>query len=408
VRSTWTTRCCSATALTLACSLAIDCSAQQTRPFPTPKPPRTKTDSTPLSLFPLRALWKLDLNNDLRASAAPVFDTTRAFFPIEGGRVVAYDLVAGQQRWIAPIAATSRPAASPDLLFVVESMSIDAVRVEDGSTAWQLPFVEPLASPLVWDNGWLVAVTLDGDVLTFRASDGHLVWRHNIRSPAHAPPALAADRVYVPTEDGRVVALQVETGALVWEHRLGGAASDILALADRLYVGSKDNFFYCLSTKDGEQAWRVPTGGDVIGLPLVDEHSVYFVSLDNVLRALNRGNGNQRWRSVLPLRPTTGPIRAGDTIIVTGLVETLPAFTAKDGSRAGELTPSGEVVAPPHILEIPGIYGPVVVVIARDIMKGATVTAHARSIEPPILTSISLPNLVTLTPAATKPMIPQP
>src|SRR2546425_8812844 len=30
--------------------------------------------------------------------------------------------------------------------------------------------------------------------------------------------------------------------------------------------------------------------------------SVYFVSLDNVLRALNRGNGNQRWRKMLPLR----------------------------------------------------------------------------------------------------------
>jgi outer membrane protein assembly factor BamB len=348
------------------------------------------------------------LNTDLKASAAPVFDKTHAFFPIEGGHVVAYDLATGNQTWIVPIAPTSRPAASPDLLFVVESTAIDAVRVEDGSTAWQLPFAEPLAAPLAWDNGWLVAVTIEGDVLAFRASDGHLVWRRNIGSPAHASPALAADRVYVPTEDGRVVALRVETGAPIWEHRLGGASSDILALDERLYVGSKDNFFYCLSTKDGEQAWRVRTGGDVIGLPLVDEHSVYFVSLDNVLRALNRGSGNQRWRKVLPLRPTTGPIRAGETIIVTGLAETLPAVMAKDGSNAGELTPGGEVVAPPHILEIPGIYGPVVVAITRDVVKGATVSAHARSIEPTILTSISLPNLVTFTPAATKPMEPKP
>jgi len=348
------------------------------------------------------------LNTDLKASAAPVFDKTHAFFPIEGGHVVAYDLVTGDQTWIVPIAATSRPAASPNLLFIVESKAIDAVRVENGSTAWQLPFAEPLAAPLAWDNGWLVAVTIDGDVLAFRASDGDLVWRRNIGSPAHASPALAADRVYVPTEDGRVVALGIETGARIWEHRLGGASSDILALDERLYVGSKDNFFYCLSTKDGEQAWRFPTGGDVIGLPLVDEHSVYFVSLDNVLRALNRGNGNQRWRKVLPLRPTTGPIRAGETIIVTGLAETLPAFAVKDGSNAGELTPGGEVVAPPHILEIPGIYGPVVIAITRDVVKGATVSAHARSIEPPILTSISLPNLVTFTPAATKPMEPKP
>jgi outer membrane protein assembly factor BamB len=175
-----------------------------------------------------------------------------------------------------------------------------------------------------------------------------------------------------------------------------------------LYVGSKDNYFYCLSTKDGEQAWRVRTGGDVIGVPLVDEHSVYFVSLDNVVRALNRSNGNQRWRRVLPLRPTMGPIRAGETIIVTGLAETLPAFTAKDGTPAGQLTPGGEVATPPYILEVPGVYGPVVIAIARDVAKGATVSAHARLLEPPILTSITLPNLVTFTPAATRPMIPEP
>jgi outer membrane protein assembly factor BamB len=391
----------------LACSLAIAARAEQLRPFPAPKPARTRSDSTPLSLFPIRPLWTLELNTDLRALAAPVFDKTHAFFPIEGDRIVAYDLVTGEQMWIVPISATGRPAASPDLLFVVESASLDAVRVADGSTAWHLPFAERLAAPLAWDNGWLVAATIEGNVLAFRASDGHVVWRRNIGSPAHAPPALAADRVYVSTEDGRVVALRVDTGERVWERRLGGAPSDILALDERLYVGSKDNFFYCLKTKDGEQDWRVRTGADVIGMPIVDPHTVYFVSLDNVLRALSRGSGNQRWRRVLPLRPTTGPVRAGDTIIVTGLAETLPAFAAKDGTPAGELTPGGEIVAPPHVLDVPGVYGPVVVAIARDVVKGATVSAHARSIEPPLLTDISLPNLVTFTPAAT-PTIPKP
>ena len=406
--SPWTTRCCSALALTVAFSLAIAARAEQLRPFPSPRPAHSRADRTPLSLFPVRSLWTLDLNNDLLASAPPAFDKTHAFFPIEGDRIVAYDLVTGQQLWIAPIAATGRPVASPDLLFVIESAALDAVRVTDGSTAWQLPFAEPLAAPLAWDNGWLVAATLDGSVLAFRASDGRLVWRRDIGSPAHAAPALAADRVYVSTEDGRVVALRVDTGERVWERRLGGAPSDILALDERLYVGSKDNFFYCLKTEDGEEAWRWRTGADVIGLPVVDEHSVYFVSLDNVLRALSRGSGNQRWRRVLPLRPTTGPIQAAGTLIVTGLAEALPAFIAGNGTPAGNLAPGGEVVAPPHVLDVPGIYGPVVVVITRDVAKGATVTAHARSIEPSLLTAITLPNLVTFTPAATPPTIPRP
>jgi outer membrane protein assembly factor BamB len=311
--------------------------------------------------------------------------------------------------WLASsIAATGPPAASADLLFVAESRALGALRVADGSTAWELPFAGSLAAPLVWDNGWLVAAAIDGTVIAFRAGDGHEVWRRGIGSPAHASPALAADRVYVPTEDGRVVALRVDTGEPVWEHRLGGAASDILALDERLYVGSRDNFFYCLDTRDGEEVWRVRTGADVIGMPVADEHNVYFVSLDNVLRAVRR-NGNQQWKSALKIRPTAGPIKAGDTLIVAALEQTLPAFRTKDGTSAGEIAPGGEVTAAPHVVAIPGVYGPVVVVVTRDVAKGAAVVAQAREIDPPLLTPVSpLPNLITLTPVATSPTVPKP
>ena len=95
----------------------------------------------------------------------------------------------------------------------------------------------------------------------------------------------------MPVDDGRVVALQVESGEPVWERRLGGAPNDMLALDDRLYVGSADNFFYCLDADDGEVAWRWRTGADVIGAPVADDRRVYFVSLDNVLRALDLRRG---------------------------------------------------------------------------------------------------------------------
>ena len=52
-------------------------------------------------------------------------------------------------------------------------------------------------------------------------------------------------------------------------------------------------------------------------LPVADAHTVYFVSLDNMLRAVHRGSGNQDWKKALAVRPTAGPIRAADAIIVT-------------------------------------------------------------------------------------------
>jgi len=387
-----TTICCSAVALTLLLSLALEAARGAT---------------TPLSLFPIATLWTLSLNNAL--AAPPAYEGRHAFFAIEGARIVAYDLATGARTWLISAATAIAPAASPDLLFVVEDDALVAFRVGDGSVAWQLPFSETLALPLVWDNGWLVACTVDGNVIAFRASDGAVVWRQSLGSAAHAPPALAADRVYIPTGDGRVVALRVDTGARLWEHRLGGAANEILALDERLYVGSTDNFLYCLKTEDGEQAWRVRTGADVIGLPVIDEHAVYFVSLDNVLRALNRSNGNQRWKRALPLRPTSGPIRAAQALLVTGVAEKLPAYGAGDGTPAGDVAPGGEIAAPPHVLTLPGTYGPVVIVVTRDIVKGATVKALTRSIEPLIVTPIgALPNPVSLTPNASPPTVPKP
>jgi outer membrane protein assembly factor BamB len=387
--------------------LSAACAAQtgQARPFPTPKTAHAKTDRTPLGLFPVHQLWTLPLNVQL--AAPPAFQNLHAFFPMEDGRIVAYDLTTGTQMWIVPAAATSRPAASTDLLFVMEDGALEALHVADGSSAWKLPFAEQLAAPLVFDNGWLVAATTGSSIVAVRASDGHLVWRSDIGSPAHAPPTLADDRVYVPAEDGRVVALRVDDGRLVWTHQLGGAPSEILAAGDRLFVGSKDNNFYCLKTQDGSVDWSVPTGADVIGLPVADAHNVYFVSLDNVLRAVHRGSGNQEWKRVLAVRPTAGPIQALNVILVTGLSKTLPAFTATEkGLAAGDLGVGDELAAPPYVVDVPGVVGPVVIVVTNDILKGATATAVARSIDPLATPVAPLPDAMMVTPTGLAPLAP--
>jgi hypothetical protein len=290
-----------------------------------------------------------------------------------------------------------------------------------------------------------------------------------MKSPAHALPALAADRVYVPVSDSRVVALRVEDGEPLWERRLGGAPNDILALDERLYVGSKDNFFYCLMTEDGRVDWRWRTGGDVIGLPIADLQQVYFVSLDNVLRALNLKSGGQHWMRPLPMRPVTGPVRAGSTVLVSGVAAALHAYDVKDGKPAlgepvkpglppeppktvavskpfsgagpviAELSmadavtsvPTGippeiaeaiptpaaglalsvaadaEVAAPPHVIEDPLTHLPMLLMITRDIARGAAATLVERDFEPPIAQLVPLPNMIMIAPvtATTPPLV---
>ena len=337
-----------------------------------------QTPPKPAPPAPFRATWKVPLNASL--SAPPVFSGDRGFFPLDNGRLEAHDLATGDTVWSVDARVASQPAAGGGQVFFVEPDAIRAARGDDGSLAWQLPFSEPLASPLVWDNGWLVAASASGSILAFRASDGRLIWRHDVGSPPSARPALAADRVYIAAGDARIVALQVETGAPLWERRLGGAPSDMLALDDRVYIGSNDNFLYCLRASDGEIDWRWRTGGDVVGLPIVDDQRVYFVALDNLLRALDRRSGAQRWKRALPFRPRAGPVRVGDALVVSGVAPTLRAFLARDGTPAGEVATESEVASAPYALASAAT--PTFVVVTRSLAAGATLTAISRVSEP--------------------------
>jgi outer membrane protein assembly factor BamB len=353
------------------------------------------------SLFPITPVWTLALGNQF--TAPPGYDETRAYFAIEGDRIVAYEIVSGTRTWLMPARPQMELVIGGGLVFVVEPETLTALKVDDGSIAWQLPFAEKLAVRPVWDNGWLVLATEPGEILAFRAVDGFLVWRRGLKSRAHALPALAADRVYIPTTDNRVVALRVETGEVVWERRLGGSPNEILALEERIYAGAGDNFFYCVMAKDGSVAWRWRTGGDVIGSPISDKDRVYFVALDNVLRALDLNSGVQHWMRPLSLRPAWGPVRTGSTIVVAGLTTTLPAFDMKDGKPAGELTAAAGAAAMPHALEDPKTKTPMLLMVTNDIAKGGGGSLVARTFEPPITAVAPLPNLVVVAPPSPKP-----
>jgi outer membrane protein assembly factor BamB len=394
-----TTRCCSAVALiaTSAVTIAGITAAQPTR----------QAAQAPVALFPVRTAWTLALHNQL--TVPPVYSGSHAYFAIEGNRLVAYELEAGRQEWIVPVRAELEPAVGDGLIFIAQPASLVALQTKDGRMAWELPAPGVLAVPPVWDNGWLVLATRAGEVLAFRAIDGHLLWRRDLGSPAHAPPSLAADRVYVPVDDGRIVALRVDTGDFVWERRLGGPATGLLAQDDRVFAGSIDNYFYALRADNGAVAWRWRTGADVVGIPVLDERHVYFVSLDNVLRALSRRTGVQQWTRPLPIRPTRGPMRVDGTLVISGIAPALRAYDMKDGTAAGDLPAAGEQAGSPYSVPTAPGDAPKVLVVTRDIARGATATLFTRQLDPPLTAPALLPNaakatfLDTVTPAVPGP-----
>jgi hypothetical protein len=110
----------------------------------------------------------------------------------------------------------------------------------------------------------------------------------------------------------------------------------------------------------------------------------------------------------LTLRPAWGPVRAGSTIVVSGLTATLPAFDMKEGKPAGDLAAGGEVAALPHALEEPGTKKPLIVMVTHDIAKGASASLAARTFEPAVTPVGTLPNLVQIAPTTPAVVPPRP
>jgi outer membrane protein assembly factor BamB len=357
----------------------------------------------PVGLIPLRPIWTLALNNHL--SFAPAFDERRGYFAIEGDRLVAYDIVSGKQLWLVEAPMVLPPIVVDDLVYCVEMGAVVARRTADGAVAWRTEIAEPLAVRPTAGHGWVVGVTKSGTVLAIRAADGQVVWRRDLASAPRAPLTISSvststtvsPRVYVPTSASRIVALEMATGEPAWERRVGGLPGEVLALEGRVYAGSTDNFMYCLMAKDGQIDWRYRTGADVLGVPVADEHRVYVVSKDNVLRALNQVSGGQHWMRALPFRPTAGPLIAGGVLAVAGQFPTIKTFNAKDGSPGTDITAGDEVAAPPQLLQEPGTGLPMLVVVTRNIVKGDTVALSVRTLEPagtpfaPLASSVTPP-----------------
>jgi outer membrane protein assembly factor BamB len=430
----------------VGCALVLSISAsvwaQPPVPSPIPKPSTMKkVDRSIPPLTPAENVWSLGLNNLL--TQPPAYDGTLAFLSIEGNRLTAYDLVSGSRRWLVTAQPEMAPVAGGGFVYLREADSLKALRGADGSVAWELPLSDKLAVHPVWDNGWLVIALATGEIRALRAIDGQQIWSRNLESPAHAAPALAGDRVYVPTTDHRIVALGVSSGDVAWQRRLGGAPNEILAFEDRLYAGAQDNWFYCVMADDGQVDWRWRTGGDIIGKAVADDRYVYFVSLDNVLRAMNRVTGGQQWMRPLPFRPAWGPVKAGSTVVVGGKDPPLRVFNLKDGVAAGTLTgvapqpeappaadapadstgkaapkkgplpflalADAEVEAQPYALEDPLTHMPQLLMLFKEIARGSSATLVRHSVEPALVPAVAaLPNLIQIAPVTPTTPPPRP
>ncbi|MGE5358386.1 MAG: PQQ-binding-like beta-propeller repeat protein [Bacteroidales bacterium] len=287
--------------------------------------------------LPLTSAWSTAL--DASPSAWPAGDGKQLFLALQAtdqhpAALVAVSLADGAVRWRRPLDGVRFLAASDDLVFAAKPDAVVAFAAADGQPAWEVPVDSPPAVAPSTAGGWLVLAD-EKQVLAVRAREGTVVWRHPLDSAPVATPVFAGEGVYLATADSRVLRLAVATGAPVWQATLAAPASTLLALDDRVFVGTRGRFFYALDPRNGHREWRVRIGSDVVGTPIVDRKLVYFLSLDNLIRGVDRGNGSLHARQVLTRRALFGPFALGDLLLVSGMTPTLEAFHAGTLQSAG-------------------------------------------------------------------------
>jgi outer membrane protein assembly factor BamB len=297
----------------------------------------------------------LDPRWTLKFETSPVapagFDQEAAYVPLDGGRLIAIDLDRGQVRWQIELMTSVTPATGDGMIFAAAGDHVVALEQRAGTTLWRTPLPSTLAGPIYWDSGWVLASTDSGELFALRAEDGHVMWRNPLGSGLAVRPSATGDRLYVALVDHRVAALHRSTGTAVWTLAGEAEITGLLALEEQLLAGTRGNVLQSISLDRGRIRWTQRAGADVIGAPAADQELIYFVAFDNVLRALDRRNGNLRWTRTLPSRPSGGALRADDVVLVPLSTTEIGAFLAATGAPSFTIRAARELGGPPFLRE---------------------------------------------------------
>lgn len=264
----------------------------------------------------------------------PLISGDRVFVAVLPTGVVAYDLKDGTELWREALAPEKPLEADAERVYIAATEAVHALRATDHTVAWQAP-TGTLTAPLLVKDGWIIAASAS-KLLALRATDGSLVWSQDSAGQRQRP-AISGDLLLVPLATGGIRAHDLATGNVRWERPLAGAPAEPLIVGERAYVGATDKHFYSIETTNGEVDWSWKVGAVVRGKAASDGERVFYAGLDNIVRAVSRESGSQRWQQGVPFRPFEGPAVLGPGVMVAGPTIDVLLLNVLDGRPAGKI-----------------------------------------------------------------------
>ena len=268
-------------------------------------------------------------------ATSPIIAGEHVIISHQPGVIAAHRVGNGDRIWKTDLVPEQPLVADATMVFVASGESIHALRLSDGAVAWRAP-AGTLTAPLLVQGGWVIAANASR-LIAMRAADGTAVWTVDA-PPQREAAAISGDTLFVPSGDGFIRARDLRTGNPIWEHRLKGQPGEPLVAGDSLIVAGSDKALYKLSAATGEESWRYSVGANIRGPAATDGERVFITALDNMIRALDLGNGSLKWQVGMNFRPLTGPAVAGGTVFITGPGTEITMLHGLNGTRAGKIS----------------------------------------------------------------------
>ncbi len=336
--------------------------------------------------------WRTDLGRALGAAIAA--DADWAYAGTLDGRIGAVALADGRRRW-----RVRRDGGLPGGVVLEGGRLLAASDEPDGrlyclaaatgETLWRADVGPSLGPPLAHGDRVLCG-SLPGRVTACGLESGAIIWQRPAPGQIRAPLAAAGGLVLVPTVADTLVALDAATGDFAWGVSPGGALyGRPLVDRDGVWTLSHEGVLSCWDPSSGELLrrarldgtyrtgpvragpclvalstggglcavdaatltvrWRAALAGAGLREPVADGEVLWVALGDRSLRAVGALDGRQVARHDFRRPPTTGPVRAGEGLLLglaSGeLVRLRPGGAGATGGVAAEPDPGRDRAA---------------------------------------------------------------
>jgi len=200
----------------------------------------------------------------------------------------------------------SSAAVSGETIVVGDASGVvRALRIADGSVAWELKSKGPVYSTPDVGGGRVVFGSTDGAVYALDAATGKPIWKVATGRPVVACPRIADGIVFIGSSDSVFRALDLATGQAVWSHEgIEGFVETRPLIADgKVVFGAWDGRLYALDEKTGQLGWTwrgdrpSPLYSPAACWPVAVNGRVFIVAPDKRMTAIDLATGHEVWRT---------------------------------------------------------------------------------------------------------------